>query len=119
MSIFAASSPQVQELGNWEFSPKRALFALPDLLVTARGSCRVLLLSLLCFAVGRSDCLLHHGALKSFCCALGVLGQKLHFICFVALEVPTLPKALVKPPLFCYSPAGQHQPAVSVCLQEV
>lgn len=82
VSIFAASSPQVQELGNWEFSPKRALFALPDLLVTARGSCRVLLLSLLCFAVGRSDCLLHHGALKSFCCALGVLGQKLHFICF-------------------------------------
>lgn len=39
LSIFAACWPQVEELGNgWGFSPKHAYFALPDLLVTARGS---------------------------------------------------------------------------------
>lgn len=52
-SIFVASWLQVQELGGWELSPKRALFALPDLLVTTGGSRRVLLLSLLSFTVSR------------------------------------------------------------------
>lgn len=121
-SIFAACWPQVEELGNgWGFSPKRARFPLPGLLVTACGSCGGFCSShSLLRRVGLLHCRLHRGASRLFCCALSVLGQKLHSMSFCSTwGSNALPEAPAKPLRLCCGTAGQHQSGADAWLQEV
>lgn len=122
LSIFAACWPQVEDLGNgWGFSPKHAHFALPDLLVTARGSHGAFCSShSLLFRVSLLHCRLHRGASRLFCRALSVLGQKLHFMSFCSTwGSNALPEAPAKPPHLCCGTAGQHQFGAGAWLREV
>lgn len=65
-----------------------------------------------------SGCLLHHGALKSFHCALGVLGQKLHFICFCSTRGTNTAQSAGEASVVLLQPCRAAS-TCNVCLQEV